>query len=103
MDRESEGAWTERWTAGTGFRVTCYVRTENVEGRGSCVAVRWGVYNNPERFPYVCSEKLTGSTDWTKLTVEIQGPPPDIGAIYIILRQDGSGTTWFDDMEVTVL
>ena len=44
MDRESEGAWTERWTAGTGFRVTCYVKTEGVEGRGSCLAIRWGLW-----------------------------------------------------------
>jgi hypothetical protein len=104
MDRESEGAWTERWTASTGFRVSAYVRTESVEGRGSCLAVRWGIYNYPQRFPYICSEKLTESNDWTRLTVEIQGPaPPEVGAIYIILRQDGKGTTWFDDLEVTLL
>ena len=104
MDRESEGAWTERWTASTGFRVSAYVKTESVEGRGSCLAVRWGIYNYPQRFPYICSEKLTGSNDWTRLTVEILGPaPPEVGATYIILRQDGKGTTWFDDLAVTVL
>jgi len=104
MDRESEGAWTERWTDDTGFRVTCWVKTQDVEGRGSCVALRWGVYNYPQRYPYVCSEKLTGTNDWMQLSVELHGPPPpDIGAIYLILRQDGSGTTWFDDLVVTPL
>jgi hypothetical protein len=36
--------------------------------------------------------------------VQIQGPPPpDISSIHIVLRQDGSGTTWFDDLDVEVL
>ena len=35
MDRESDGAWTERWTRSTGFRVTVYIKTENVRGRGA--------------------------------------------------------------------
>tara|TARA_B100001013_G_scaffold326411_1_gene238976 strand:- start:221 stop:1636 length:1416 start_codon:yes stop_codon:yes gene_type:complete len=104
MDRESDGAWTERWTSGIAFRVTGYIKTENLQGRGTCLAVRWGVYNNPERFPYICSKRLTGTNDWTKVSVEIQGPPPsEISAIYLIFRQDGSGTSWLDDLEVEVL
>ena len=104
MDRESEGAWTQRWTTSTGFRITAYIKTDRVEGRGACLAVRWGVYNYPERYPYICSQKLTGTHDWTRVSVEIHGPPPpDISAVHIICRQDGSGTTWFDDLEVEVL
>ncbi len=104
MDRESEGAWTERWTPTTGFRVTAYIKTKDVKGRGAFLALRWGVYNEPQRYPYICSEKLTGTNDWTEVSVEIYGPsPPNSGALYIILRQDGSGTTWFDDLEVHVL
>ncbi len=101
MDRESEGAWTERWTPSRGFRVTVYVKTENVQGRGAFLAVRWGIPNYPERYPYICSDKLAGSHDWTQVSVEIHGPPPpDISTIHLILRQDGSGSTWFDDLEL---
>ncbi len=101
MDRESDGAWTERWTRSTGFRVTVYIKTENVRGRGAFLAVRWGVFNEPEKYPYISSRKLTGTNDWTRVCVEIRGPsPPDSGAVYLILRQDGSGTSWFDDLEV---
>ena len=101
MDRESDGAWTERWTLSTGFRVTVYIKTEDVRGRGAFLAVRWGVFNEPEKYPYVSSSKLTGTNDWTRVNVEIHGPsPPDSGAVYLILRQDGSGTSWFDDLEV---
>ena len=45
MDREGDGAWTQKWTPATGFRVTAYVKTDGVEGRGAFLAVRWGVYN----------------------------------------------------------
>ena len=101
MDRESEGAWTDRWTPNVKFRVTGYIKTDGVQGRGTCLALRWGVYNYPQRYPYVCSEKLTGDNDWTKVSVEIEGPPPpEIGAIYIIFRQDGIGTSWLDDLVV---
>ncbi len=104
MDRESDGAWTQRWTAGIAYRITCYIKTENVQSRGSCLAVRWGVYNYPQRFPYICSQKLVGTHDWTQVEVEIHGPPPpENSSIIIILRQDGPGTTWFDDLEVELL
>jgi hypothetical protein len=104
MDRESDGAWTQRWTPSIGFRVTCYIKTENVQDRGSYLALRWGIYNYPERYPYICSQKLVGTHDWTRVEVEIHGPPPpEISAISLILRQDGPGTTWFDDLEVEIL
>lgn len=104
MEREGEGAWTQRWTPSTSFRVSVYIKTDGVKGRGSFLAVRWGVYNYPERYPYIGSQKLVGTCDWTLVSVEINGPPPpDISAIYIILRQDGSGATWFDDLQVEVL
>ncbi|MBI2194438.1 MAG: hypothetical protein HYU36_20865 [Planctomycetes bacterium] len=104
MDREGDGAWTQRWTPGIGFRVSGYIRTEGVEGRGVCLAVRWGVYNYPERYPYVCSRRLCGTKDWTRVSVEIHGPPPpDVSAIYLIFRQDGRGTSWLDDLEVEVV
>ena len=102
MDREGEGGWTERWQRGIGFRITVYTRTAAVDGRGACLAVRWIVYNRPEPYPYICSQRLVGTHDWTRLQVEIHGPPPpEVSAIAIILRQDGTGTTWFDDLEVT--
>jgi hypothetical protein len=66
--------------------------------------VRWIVYNQTERHPYITSQKLIGTHDWTRVQVEITGPPPpDTSSICIILRQDGSGTTLFDDLEVEQL
>jgi hypothetical protein len=104
MDREGDGAWTLPWRKRIGYRVSGYIKTEGATGRGACLALRWGVYNAPERYPYICSDRVTGTSDWTKVSVEIHGPPPeDVSAIYIIFRQEGKGTSWLDDVEVEVL
>lgn len=104
MDREGPGAWTQRWTSGTGFRACCYIRTVEVHGRGACLALRWTLYNTPERYPLICSERVTGTHGWTRVQVTLPGPPPPaVSGVCIILRQDGSGTSWFDDFELEVL
>ncbi len=104
MNREGDGAWVERWTRATGFRISIYVATEEVEGRGACLAVRWALYNEAERYPYSCSQRIVGTREWTLVSVELHGPPPpDASSICIALRQDGTGTTYFDDLEVQLL
>jgi hypothetical protein len=109
---EGDGGFTETWSKGKRFRVSVWVKTKDVVGRGASLAVRWGVYNHAERFPYLSSQRVVGTVgEWTKLEIEIEGPPPEPSAhtpgsgtqIQIILRQDGSGTTWFDDILVEVL
>ena len=70
------GAWTEKWNYSTGFRITAYIKTDKVQGRGSFLALRWAVYNYPERYPYICSQKLVGTHDWTRVEAEIHGSPP---------------------------
>jgi hypothetical protein len=104
MDREGDGAWTQRWHEATGFRVSVYVRTHRVDGRGALLALRWVEYNTVERSPLVCSQRLVGTHQWTRLEAALPGPPPpDASGICIILRQDGSGTTWFDDLDLNPL
>jgi hypothetical protein len=104
MNREGEGAWTQRWRSTTGFRVSVWVRTEHVRGHGASIGLRWIQFNHPERQPVICCTPLSATNDWTQLTVEIQGPPPDqISAVEILLRLDGTGAVWFDDIDVTVL
>ncbi|HCL28191.1 MAG TPA: hypothetical protein DIC52_07125 [Candidatus Latescibacteria bacterium] len=104
MDREGEGAWTQRWRTTTGFNVHVWVRTDSVSGRGASLALRWILYNQPERHPLLCAASLQGTTDWTRLTAQILGPAPaDVSAVEIVLRLDGIGTVWFDDIDVEVL
>ena len=91
---------------------TCWRGNRSGVGQlAAALALRWGVWNYPERFPYVYSERLHGTCGWTKLEAELAGPPPTPTAelpgsgaqIRIVLRQEGAGTSWFDDLEVKVL
>ena len=104
MHQESEGMFMPKWRDSTGFRISVWAKTEEVGGRGASLSVTWNVFHAPQRFPFVRSEHLTGTNDWTRLEVEIHGPPPpQITAILIVLRQDDPGTTWFDDYELEPL
>ncbi len=101
---DGEGYFTEPWTGCKGYRISCYVKTEAVSGRGSTFAVQYHIPNSPQTLPIVTADKITGTTNWTKLEIEVGSPPPpETGCLMIILQQDGGGTTWFDDLEVTLL
>lgn len=102
-DREGEGSFTEPWPEHIGFRVTGYIKTDSIIGRGSCLAIRWERYNQSQIYPYAYSTQLKDTNDWTKVSVELSGKHPhDCSAICIALMQDGPGTTWFDDLKVEV-
>jgi hypothetical protein len=104
MDREGEGSFTERWCDVMSFRVSGYVRTQNVTSPGASLALRWTRYNQEPIYPCIHSRRLTGTNDWTRLDVELSGQhPPDCSAVEISLQLDGAGAAWFDDVEVTRL
>ena len=99
---DGEGYYTGPWTPCKGYKVSCHVKTEDVSGRGSTLAVQYHIPNSQQLHPIVTAERITGTAGWTRLEVEV-GPPqegPELGCVQIFLQQDGSGTTWFDDLEV---
>ncbi|MCE5249903.1 hypothetical protein LLG96_06755 [bacterium] len=103
---DGEGYYMEPWTPCKGFRVSCWVKTDTVTGRGSTLAVQYHVPNSPQIYPILTAKRLTGTNGWTKLEIEVPQPvayPREIGCLMFMLQQDGSGTTWFDDMEVQFL
>jgi len=103
---DGEGYFAEPWTPCKGYRVSCYVKTDSVTGRGSTVAVQYHIPNSAQKYPIVTAKKVTGTKDWTKIEVEVGPPapsPPEVGCLMIILQQDGSGTTWFDDLNVELI
>ena len=76
----------------------------DVTGRGASLGLRWILYNQPERHALSRSTRVQGTTDWTRLTAEIHGPVPDaVSAVEIVLRLDGAGSVWFDDIDVEIL
>ena len=104
MYYEGEGGWCEPWPTVVGYRVSGYIKTENVTAAGAAIALRWERYNQTNNYPYVYSERLTGTHDWTPVSVTLAGRhPEDCNAVDIALMQEGTGTSWFDDLEVEVL
>ncbi len=99
---DGEGYFAEPWSLVKGYRVACWVRTEQVEGRGSTLAVQYHVPNFAQEYPVYRARRLTGTQGWTRLALEVGAPPLEkAGCLMVMLQQDGSGTTWFDDLEVT--
>ena len=98
---EGQGSFCGWRTRATGYRISVWIRTDNVGGAGAYLGMRWMPFHQPARYPLVASPHLTGTNDWTRVTVELPGPPPDdVHDIAFALEQDGPGTTWFDDLEV---
>ncbi len=101
MIYEGEGGFMEPWPDYIGFRVSGYVRTDDVTGRGAGISLRWQRYNQEQIYACVHSRLLSGTNDWTPVSVELHGRhPADSNAICIALMQDGAGTCWFDDLHV---
>lgn len=103
---DGEGYFAEPWTPCKGYRVSVWVKTESVRGNGTYLALQYHIPNTVQIHPIVSSEKITGSNGWTRLSLEVGPPPketPDTGCLMLMLCQDGTGTTWFDDLEVEFL
>lgn len=98
---DGEGYFAEPWPFIKGYKVSCWVKTEGVSGRGSSLAIKYHVPNFAQEYPVYTARKLTGANGWTKMELEVGPPPEKAGCLMILLLQDGSGTTWFDDLEVT--
>jgi hypothetical protein len=98
---DGEGYYGEPFSLSKGYKVSCYVKTAGVSGAGSTLAIQYHVPNFTQEYPVITAKRLTGANDWTKLELEIGSTPPLAGCLMIMLEQDGSGTTWFDDLEVT--
>lgn len=100
---EGQGYFGMPWKPCKGYEVSCWVKTENVKGPGASIGIRYHVPNVPPEWPITQSERITGTNGWTKLTVVIGPPPEDTSIVSLHLNQSGSGTTWFDDLEVKML
>ena len=90
----------EPWTPRRAVHITCFVKTRDLEGAGSSIAARYNIPNEPDVYPIVSSPKIKGTKDWTRLSLSLDPAPQDAYFIHLFLRQEGRGTTWFDDLEV---
>ena len=100
---EGQGYFTEPWTPCKGYEISCWVKTQDVTGPGASIGACYHVPNVPPEWPITRSERVNGTRDWTKLIVRIGPPPKDTSIMSLHLQQAGSGTTWFDDIEVKMI
>jgi hypothetical protein len=100
---EGQGYYTEPWNACKGYEISCWVKTKDVEGAGASIAARYHVPNITPKWDLSRSEQVSGTKDWTKLTLRLGPPQKDTSIMSIHLQQSGKGTTWFDDLEVKML
>lgn len=84
----------------TPYRVTCMVKTENVENKeqkyigGAQIAIRDSLE---------CSESVVGTTDWTKLTFMFNSKnrtTVDVGFRLGGYNEMSKGTAWFSDFKI---
>lgn len=97
----------QEFPAGSRFRLSAQVRTENLAGTATVVLRlhREGTEDlfDPSTYERFASPlTVRGDTRWTllDLTTPPISPPPD--RVHILLVQEGPGTSWFDNVELEV-
>ena len=80
------------------YRLSAWVKTELTDGEASVAVddclLNWNDVRATRR-----SAGISGTTGWTKLTIEFQ-PAPDNPFLLVKLCVDGTGDAWFDDCEL---
>jgi len=79
---------------GKRYRLSAWVRTRGVTGKGACLRLK----TREDSETAIFSQPLTGDQDWTLLSVDFA--PPD-GESFAVpgLVVEGRGTAWFDDLQ----
>ena len=83
---------------GKRYRLSAWVRTRGVTGKGVCLQVKPRVDVDTA----VSSPSLTGDQEWTLLTVDFVPPEGESFAVPGLVV-DGRGTAWFDDIALMEL
>ena len=87
-------------TPGARFRLSAWVKTKGLTDGGAYLQVSSWRGPPQERFTIVTEPKLAGDHDWTRLQLEFG---PVTGGTSIKLCAEGTGTAWFDDVELVEL
>jgi hypothetical protein len=83
---------------GRSYRLTAWVKIKGLADGGAHLEVSGWRDNQP--FTSQTQPKLAGDHDWTRLEIEFG---PSGGGIGIKLCAEGTGTAWFDDVELLEL
>ena len=82
------------------YTLTAWVKTRDATGR-NVVALYWYNGNMWTCIGTPGTESITGTRDWTKVTVSAK-PPRDAALVRVnLISEDNTGTTFFDDVALT--
>jgi hypothetical protein len=81
------------------YRLAAWVKTEGLDRGGAYLQVDDVFFNWQGVQATRRTKKLTGDQDWTRLEVEFTPSPRD-PFLLIKLCVEGTGTAWFDDLEL---
>lgn len=82
------------------YTLTAWIKTKDATAKNAAAMYwyngnQWGVVGTPT------TQSITGTRDWTKVTVSGK-PPKDSALVRVnLISEDNSGTTWFDDVTLT--
>jgi hypothetical protein len=80
------------------YELSGWVKTKAVTGKGATLFV-W-TNDGKNATTSTCSQRLTGTQDWTRLSFRPNNIRASTYHVRIGLELDGPGTAWFDDIEL---
>ena len=81
------------------YRLAAWVKTKGLEDGGAWLQADDVFFNWQDVKATRRTERLTGDNDWTRLEVDFTPSPKD-PFLLIKLCVEGTGTAWFDDLEL---
>ncbi len=95
---------TVRWTsiespvaAGETYTLEAWIRTKQVAGRARLI-ISW--LHNGSYLDQAATEPVTGTQDWTAVSVRATAPEKANGLRIFCELSSGNGTAWFDDLHL---
>jgi hypothetical protein len=85
--------------SGKRYRLAAWVKTQGLEDGGAYLQADDVFFNWQDVQATHKTKKLTGDHDWTRLEVEFTPSPRD-PFLLVKLCVEGTGTAWFDDLEL---
>ena len=85
--------------SGKRYRLAAWVKTRGLKDGGAYLQVDDVFFNWQDVKATRRTKKLTGDRDWTRLEVDFT-PSPNDPFLLIKLCVEGTGTAWFDDLEL---
>jgi hypothetical protein len=81
------------------YRLAAWVKTQGLDDGGAYLQVDDCRWNWDDVKATSRTEKLTGDHEWTRLEIEFT-PSPNDPFLLVKLCVEGTGTAWFDDLEL---